>query len=97
VRTIWQARTTELPAQRLLFQIWVGKLTFLNAAGHEQITDLEVDSVALLMISAPSLPGVRKDLVVAETSQSLLVQALALGNALLAITSPGQQQGSARV
>lgn len=96
MRTIWQARTTELPAQRLLFQIWVGKLTFLNAVGHGHFTDIEVDSAALLMIFAPSLPDARKDLVVAETSQSLLVRAQALGNVLLAITSLGRQHESAR-
>ena len=48
------------------------------------------------MISALSLPVVKKDSAVAETSQSLLVRALALENAPLAITSPGQQQESVR-
>ena len=74
----------------------MGKLTFLNAVGHGHVTDIVVDSAALLMISAPSLPDARKDLVVVETSQSLLVRAPALGNALLGITSPGQQRENAR-
>ena len=71
-------------------------ITSLNAAEHGHVTDIEADSAALLMIFALSLPVVKKDSAVAETSQSHLVRALALGNALLAITSPGQQQESVR-
>lgn len=96
MRTVWQARSTELSAQRLLLQIRVSKITFLDAGEHGPVTDIEADSAALLMISALSLPVVKKDSAVAETSQSLLVRALALGNAPLAITSPGQQQESVR-
>jgi hypothetical protein len=48
------------------------------------------------MISARSLLVVSKVLVAAETFQSHLARELELENALLAITSPGQQLESAK-